>query len=87
MFPLNNLVAMIQDDRQTIIFLKRFQMVIIRGVSNIFTTTMHLDNGLQMWRYFPSPKLKKFQEGYSIFKQACTNHIYQAIEELKVQFK
>jgi hypothetical protein len=23
------------------------KMIIIRGVSNIFTTTMHLDNGLQ----------------------------------------
>jgi len=62
-------------------------MDIIRGVSNIFTTTMHLDNGLQMWRYFPSPKLKKFQEGYNIFKQACTNHIYQAFDEIKVHIE
>lgn len=64
--------------------MRPLKMVIIRGVSNIFSTTMHLDNGLQMWRYFPSPKLKKFQEGYGIFKRACTNHIYQAMEELKV---
>lgn len=61
------------------------QMVIIRGVSNIFTTTMHLDNGLQLWRYFPSPKLRKFQEGYNIFKKACTSNIYQAIDDIKTR--
>jgi hypothetical protein len=37
-----------------------------------------------MWRVLPSPKLRKFQEGYKIFRDACTHHIYQAIEEIKV---
>ncbi len=41
-------------------------------------------NYFQLWRYFPSPKLRKFQEGYNIFKKACTTHIYQAIDDIKV---
>ena len=44
------------------------QMQIIRAVSDIFSSSMYLDNGLQLWRFLPSWKLKRFTNGYETFK-------------------
>lgn len=61
------------------------QMRIIRAVSDIFSTSMFLDNGLQLWRFLPSPKLQKFTGGYEAFKELCSIYISQAISDIKTQ--
>ena len=44
---------------------------------------MVLDNGAQMWRFFPSVKLQQFENGYNSFRDLCTVYIHQAIEDIK----
>ena len=58
-------------------------MKIIRAVSDIFSSSMYLDNGLQLWRFFPSLKLKRFTYGYETFKDLCTIYIRKALEDIK----
>ena len=59
------------------------QMHIIRAVSDIFSSSMYLDNGAQLWRYLPSLKLKKFASGYDTFKDLCSVYIRRALEDIK----
>ncbi len=61
------------------------QMQIIRAVSDIFSNAMYLDNGAQLWKYFPSPRLTKFKSGYETFRDLCSVYIQKALEDLKSQ--
>lgn len=59
------------------------QMQIIKGVSDIFSNSMYLDNRFQFWRFFPSPKLQKFTNGYNTFRDLCSGYINQALADIK----
>lgn len=61
------------------------QMQIIRAVSDIFSTSMYLDNGLHFWKLFPTPKLKQFQHGYYTFKDLCSVYIHEALEDIRAK--
>jgi cytochrome P450 len=61
------------------------QMRIIRGVSDILSNSMYLDNSLQTWRLFPGPRLRKFQRGYNTFKELSSVYITQAIKDIKAK--
>lgn len=61
------------------------QMQIIRAVSDIFSNSMYLDNRFQFWRFFPSPKLKKFTNGYNTFRDLCSVYINQALADIKAK--
>ena len=61
------------------------QMKIIRAVSDIFSNTMHLDNSLQLWKYFPSRRLNQFTSGYNTFRDMCKSYIDEAIKEIKLK--
>ena len=59
------------------------QMKIVRGVGEVFSNSQTLDNGLQIWKFLPSPKLNQFEQGYKTFRDMCVMYIEQAIKEIK----
>ena len=59
------------------------QMQIIRAVSDIFSSSMYLDNGAQLWRFLPSLKLNRFTNGYDTFRDLCSVYIARALEDIK----
>ena len=59
------------------------QMKIVRGVGEVFSNSQTLDNGLQIWKFLPSPKLNEFEQGYKTFRDMCVMYIEQAIKEIK----
>ena len=58
-------------------------MQIIRAVSDIFSSSMYLDNGAQLWRFLPSLKLNRFTNGYDTFRDLCSVYIARALEDIK----
>ena len=58
-------------------------MKIIRAVGDIFSNSQILDNGLQMWRFFPSRRLNNFHHGYNVFRDMCKAYIDEAVIEIK----
>ena len=63
------------------------QMKIVRGVGEVFSNSQTLDNGLQIWKFLPSPKLNQFEQGYKTFRDMCVMYIEQAIKEIKEKKK
>ena len=61
------------------------QMKIIRAVSDIFKTSSILDNGMQLWRFLPSPKLNQFKNGYDVFRDLCYKYISAALNDIKIK--
>ena len=59
------------------------QMQIIRAVSDIFSSSMYLDSGAQLWRFLPSLKLNRFTNGYDTFRDLCSVYIARALEDIK----
>merc|ERR1712241_365432 len=55
----------------------------IKGVSDIFSNTMYLDHGPQLWKFLSSRRLKKFTNGYETFRDLCSVYISKAIEDIK----
>ena len=58
-------------------------MQIIRAVSDIFSSSMYLDHGAQLWRFLPSLKLNRFTNGYDTFRDLCSVYIARALEDIK----
>ena len=58
-------------------------MQIIRAVSDIFSSSMYLDSGAQLWRFLPSLKLNRFTNGYDTFRDLCSVYIARALEDIK----
>ena len=58
-------------------------MKIIRAVGDIFSNSQQLDNGLQLWKFFPSRRLNNFHHGYNVFRDMCKAYVDDAVIEIK----
>ena len=74
------------DDSETKEKKNADQEKIFGAVSTIFRTTNDLDNGLQLWRVFPSKQYRDYKAACSVFKETAYKYIHAQLQQIRVRY-